>query len=90
MFTRGSFWQVCRLRRCLLCLCALALSLHARAAGTGAQGDWWMFHHDPQHTGRSAYQRAIRTVAEVEICHGKLDLGPPRPSARMGRSMSDL
>ncbi len=55
MFTRGSLRHACRQCLWFLCLCALALSLHARAAGTGAQGDWWMFHHDPQHTGRSAF-----------------------------------
>jgi len=24
-------------------------------AAPGGRGDWWMFHHDPQHTGRSAF-----------------------------------
>ena len=23
--------------------------------GPNEQGDWWMFHHDPQHTGRSPF-----------------------------------
>ena len=23
--------------------------------GVASRGDWWMFHHDPQHTGRSAF-----------------------------------
>ena len=35
-------------------------------------GDWWMFHHDPQHTGRSAFSRAVCSRAEVEICHERL------------------
>jgi len=39
----------------LLLFCVIKLAYPAFAAGTGAQGDWWMFRHDPQHTGRSPY-----------------------------------
>ena len=48
---------------------SMRLTDNVIAAGPG---DWWMFHHDAQHTGLSAFTGpAIRT--EVEICHtGKL------------------
>jgi len=38
--------------RLLLTLCLLSLAMLCQAAG---RGDWWMFGHDPQHTGRSPY-----------------------------------
>ncbi len=39
-----------------LCLLALALGLClSPASGDSGRGDWFMFHHDPQHTGRSAF-----------------------------------
>jgi len=36
----------------LLALCLIILANVGQAAS--ARGDWWMFHHDPQHTGRSS------------------------------------
>jgi len=39
----------------LLALIGLLLSSWASAQSALGRGDWWMFQHDPQHTGRSAY-----------------------------------
>jgi len=36
----------------LMVFCLALLALPALASG---RGDWWMFQHDPQHTGRSAF-----------------------------------
>ena len=32
-----------------------SLSIPSAGVGQGAQGDWWMFHHDPLHSGCSLY-----------------------------------
>ncbi len=37
-----------------LCCCCLFVLLASLPAGAAGQGDWWMFQHDAQHTGRSA------------------------------------
>ena len=52
MFTKVTFLHARLAAVWLLCLCAFILSLPALAAG---RGDWWMFQHDPQHTGRSSF-----------------------------------
>jgi len=49
--------MMARYSRVFLCsmLCVLFVLITVPGfAGTG-RGDWWMFHHDPQHTGRSAF-----------------------------------
>ena len=43
-------WPVLLLLLCVLCWHPLPV----HAASTG-RGDWWMFHHDLQHTGRSPF-----------------------------------
>ena len=77
MFTRVSLRLACRLRVWFLCLCALSFSLHALAAGTGAQGDWWMFHHDPQHTGRSAFSGPSVPLLKWEYATGRWNRSSP-------------
>jgi len=37
---------------------------------SGARGDWWMFHHDMQHTGRSAYTGPIAGVKKWVVSTG--------------------
>ena len=39
-----------------------------------ARGDWWMFHHDPQHTGRSAYNGPHSSNVKW-ICKVYADMG---------------
>ena len=51
-------------------LLALLLSLcPSPAHGDTGPGDWWMFHHDPQHTGRSPFSGPTAPVAKVGVCH---------------------
>lgn len=36
-------------------LIAVSLSATALCSASSGRGDWWMFQHDPQHTGRSSF-----------------------------------
>jgi len=38
-----------------LALCFAALAAFVMPAGAAGRGDWWTFHHDAAHTGRSAF-----------------------------------
>ena len=52
------FSRMCRRTVCLLRLLVSLGALSGVFAGSACaadRGDWWMFQHDPQHTGRSAF-----------------------------------
>ena len=56
MMTPKSFSATHRAALPFLCLLALVLSLCLSPAnGDTGPGDWWMFQHDPQHTGLSPF-----------------------------------
>ncbi|MBI3921510.1 MAG: PQQ-binding-like beta-propeller repeat protein, partial [Armatimonadetes bacterium] len=38
--------------------------------GNGGRGDWWMFHHDPQHTGRSPFAGPSTPAKKWEFVTG--------------------
>ena len=51
------------------------------------RGDWWMFHHDPQHTGRSPFTGPSAPSLKWKYATGDyIDSSPA--SARTGRSTS--
>ena len=50
-------------------------------------GDWWMFHHDRQHTGRSPFTGPSTPTQKWAFATGGL-YTPPRPLGRTAPSMS--
>ena len=61
----------------LLCLLGLFLFIANGASADTGQGDWWMFHHDPQHTGRSPFIGPSSPVQKWGIpTEGMIDSSP--------------
>ena len=55
---------------------------------TAGAGDWWMFHHDPQHTGRSAFLGPIAPTQKWLFTSGSTVYSSPHHSGAMVPFMS--
>ena len=69
--TRISLTAVARAALSFLCLLALLYSLClSPARGDTGPGNWWMFRHDPQHTGRSPFSGPASPVQQWAFSTG--------------------